>query len=196
LAVPQSYFAEAMVRLRTKYLAVALSTVPPPASPYAQKAAEEQKAAAGKAPLVREDELKPIENVSLLPLLVWWLDPRISSPIATSPHYKAKLSFVFRNTGAQPVHVRTPRWSGVGHQPPFGFGYQKEKTKGEADWDVDAKYALPVDVEPGWSFKLWIGLDPAIAQAALENRRDRLRLGTLTIPTKVGDRESNLEYQV
>jgi tetratricopeptide (TPR) repeat protein len=46
-----------MGRLRDKYLNVALASVLHPASPFAQRAAAEQKQAAGAAPAVHEEEL-------------------------------------------------------------------------------------------------------------------------------------------
>jgi tetratricopeptide (TPR) repeat protein len=57
LHIPPEYFLEAMGRLRERYLNVKLTAVLHPASPLAQKAATEQKAAADAAPLVREEAL-------------------------------------------------------------------------------------------------------------------------------------------
>jgi tetratricopeptide (TPR) repeat protein len=57
LSIPPGYFDEAMVRLRGKYLNVALTAVLHPASLPAQRAATEQKAAADAAPAVQEEEL-------------------------------------------------------------------------------------------------------------------------------------------
>jgi tetratricopeptide (TPR) repeat protein len=57
LRIPPDYFDEAMERLRSKYLNVPLTAVLHPASPSAQRAASEQKAAADAAPAVQEKEL-------------------------------------------------------------------------------------------------------------------------------------------
>ncbi len=57
LEVPQAYFDEAMERLRSRYLNVPLTSVLHPASAGAQRAATEQKAAAGLAPQVTNTEL-------------------------------------------------------------------------------------------------------------------------------------------
>jgi tetratricopeptide (TPR) repeat protein len=57
LKVPVDYFAEAMDRLRTRFLNVALDAVPHPASLLAAQAAKTQQAAAGTAPIVQEEEL-------------------------------------------------------------------------------------------------------------------------------------------
>jgi hypothetical protein len=57
LSVPPEYFPEAMEKLRSKYLNVPLASVLHPASPFAQRAAAEQKHAAGAAPAVHEGEL-------------------------------------------------------------------------------------------------------------------------------------------
>ena len=57
LSIPPEYFLEAMGRLREKFLNVPLAAVLHPASPSAQVAATEQKAAADSAPPVKEKEL-------------------------------------------------------------------------------------------------------------------------------------------
>ena len=57
LSIPPEYFLEAMARLRNKYLNVPLTAVLHPAFLSAQRAATEQKAAAGAAPTVKEEEL-------------------------------------------------------------------------------------------------------------------------------------------
>jgi len=57
LSIPPEYFLEAMGRLRDKYLNVPLTAVMHPAFLSAQRAATEQKAAAGAAPAVQEEEL-------------------------------------------------------------------------------------------------------------------------------------------
>jgi tetratricopeptide (TPR) repeat protein len=55
--IPPDYFDEAMQRLRSKHLNVALTAVLHPASLPAQRAATEQKAAAKAAPAVQEEAL-------------------------------------------------------------------------------------------------------------------------------------------
>jgi tetratricopeptide (TPR) repeat protein len=57
LSIPPEYFLEAMERLRGRYLNIPLASVSHPASPFAQRAAEEQKQAAGAAPPVHKEEL-------------------------------------------------------------------------------------------------------------------------------------------
>jgi tetratricopeptide (TPR) repeat protein len=57
LSVPVEYFVEAMDRLRTRYLDIALDAVSHPASVPAQEAAMAQQAAASTAPVVREEKL-------------------------------------------------------------------------------------------------------------------------------------------
>jgi len=61
LRVHTDYFDEAMVRLREKFLNVSLDAVPHPASLSAQRAANDQKAAALSAPDVQADELMATE---------------------------------------------------------------------------------------------------------------------------------------
>src|SRR5580693_5553162 len=57
LPIPPAFFFEAMERLRTKYLGIALDAVLHPASLFAQETATEQKAAAVAAPVVLNEEL-------------------------------------------------------------------------------------------------------------------------------------------
>jgi Flp pilus assembly protein TadD len=57
LDIPQSYFVEAMERLRTKYLNVPLTAVLHPVSAPAKRAATKQKVAADAAPIVQKEEL-------------------------------------------------------------------------------------------------------------------------------------------
>ena len=57
LSIPPAFFFEAMGRLRDRYLNVPLDAVSHPVSPAAREAATEQKAAAGMAPAVAEEEL-------------------------------------------------------------------------------------------------------------------------------------------
>ena len=57
LNVPAEYFDEAMDRLRTRYLNVALAATLHPSSTFAQTVATEQKAAALTAPKVLQDDL-------------------------------------------------------------------------------------------------------------------------------------------
>ncbi|MFZ1010747.1 MAG: tetratricopeptide repeat protein, partial [Candidatus Sulfotelmatobacter sp.] len=57
LRVPPEYFAEAMGRLRDKYLNIPLDAVLHPASVSAKRAAKEQQAVAADAPAVQEEEL-------------------------------------------------------------------------------------------------------------------------------------------
>jgi tetratricopeptide (TPR) repeat protein len=57
MSIPPDYFEEAMERLRSRFLNVPLTAVLHPASPSAQRAATEQKAAASAAPAVQEQEL-------------------------------------------------------------------------------------------------------------------------------------------
>jgi tetratricopeptide (TPR) repeat protein len=57
LNIPPDYFEAAMERLRSRYLNVPLAAVLHPPSLSAQRATTEQKAAAGAAPAVQEEEL-------------------------------------------------------------------------------------------------------------------------------------------
>jgi len=70
LRVPAEYFDAAMQRLREKYLSVALDAVLHAASPYAQRAAKDQQAAAGTA-LSRLKELTAKRGFSFGDLDEW-----------------------------------------------------------------------------------------------------------------------------
>jgi hypothetical protein len=58
LEVPAAFFAEAMDRLRERYLNVPLDAVLHPLSLFAQQSAKDQQAAAGRTPSVQEKELR------------------------------------------------------------------------------------------------------------------------------------------
>jgi TIR domain/Sel1 repeat len=60
LPVPAAYFAEAMDRLREKFLNVPLDGVLHPVSLFAQRAAKDQQAAAQTAPAIQEEELRAV----------------------------------------------------------------------------------------------------------------------------------------
>ncbi len=92
LPVPAAFFAAAMDSLRAKYLNVPLDAVLHPASPSAQRAATEQKAAATEAPEVSTDELlrtvhMPEETKSATP----------SSELARRRHIALSRFEAFRN---------------------------------------------------------------------------------------------------
>jgi hypothetical protein len=57
LSIPPECFEQAMERLRNRFLNVPLSAVLHPASPAAQQAVQQQKAAAEAAPAVQKEEL-------------------------------------------------------------------------------------------------------------------------------------------
>jgi hypothetical protein len=94
------------------------------------------------------------------------------------------------------IYVKEPIWSGVNVHMPLGFGYALEKAQGPADWDGNAQYKLPKSVDPGWAFRLWIGLDPAVPDPELRRRFDRVQVGVLTIPFSVAGRDFTEEFKI
>lgn len=63
LSVPSGYFAEAMERLRNKYLNTPLDAVLHPTSPLAQRVAQEQRAAAEAAVASKSEDVKVLVNL-------------------------------------------------------------------------------------------------------------------------------------
>jgi hypothetical protein len=139
------------------------------------------------------------------------LDPRVTSP-QQNVNYTAKLRLSFENKGNQVVRVLPPRWltAGInvsvqcGASPydgvpynagmlDFGHRYQLEEYAGS--WKLDKWKRLPngdhdevkeINVDPGWTFRIWIGLNPCVPQNFLEARRKTHQLGTLILPLIIG----------
>ncbi len=128
-----------------------------------------------------------------LALRVWWLQRHPENP--TPPYIKSKLWFVFRNEGAQVIVVQSPKWEGLLLEIEPDECIQLEMTPGAANWDTDHELSKAA-IEPGVSFRLWIGLHPLISAAELERKRERLQLGKLTIPAAIENTSHKLEYQV
>jgi hypothetical protein len=115
--------------------------------------------------------------------------------------YKAKLNVIFTNESDQTIEILRPRWlsdfDDVGVQSPLRHAYKLESSRG--DWKRDSwGVEIPsVRVDPGWSFTLWIGLDPSMNHEELERRRKTTRLGTLIVPVKtVGGEQTDIPYRV
>lgn len=147
------------------------------------------------------------------------LDERATSPTI---YYIAKLRLSLENKGTQVIHVLPPRWTmavgnvsvqcgaaiypSVPYKPvmlEFGYGYQIEQSIGswrQDKWKLrpDGKPDEPKDiyVEPGWTFRIWIGLNPMVPHDVLEKRRKTAQLGTLTLPMVIGDREADWQREI
>jgi hypothetical protein len=135
------------------------------------------------------------------------LDPRVTSP-QQDIYYTAKLRLSFENKGDQVVRVLPPRWlttgtnvsvqcgaspyPGVPYKPgmlEFSHFYQFEEYIGS--WKLDKWRRKPngdhdeqkeINVDPGWTFRIWIGLNPCVPHDVLEARRKTHQLGTLILP--------------
>jgi len=44
-------------------------------------------------------------------------------------------------------------------------------------------------VQPGWTFRIWIGLNPCVPQNILRDRLKVNQLGTLILPLTLGDQQ-------
>jgi hypothetical protein len=136
------------------------------------------------------------------------LDQRATS---VDVHYTAKIRVVVENTGDKPAQILPPFWTtgkdnvsvqvgaafypGVEYKPgmlDFGHRYQLEEYKG--GWKSGKWRKLPngIDderlelfVEPGWAFRIWIGLSPTVPHAVLERKLMTKSLGKLTLPVDI-----------
>lgn len=114
------------------------------------------------------------------------------APADTSWTHPSKLRLVFTNTTRHSLHVLAPEWlaeqiSDVPAQHPQAFcSLQVEGSRGwhANDWSAES---ARVQVGPGRTFRLWIGLDPSVSDTQLRLRAEQKRLGTLVLPYKTGD---------
>ena len=147
------------------------------------------------------------------------LDVRSTSPAI---NYPAKLRISLENKGHDVVHLLAPRWitavgnvsvqcgtpiyPNVPYKPnmqEFGYRYQLERSLGS--WKDDEWKSLAdgkddehqeLYIEPGWSFRIWIGLNPMVPHDVLEDRRRRSRLGTLVLPVVIGNQQSEWAREI
>lgn len=138
------------------------------------------------------------------------LDDRVLSP-QPKIQYTAKMRVSFENKSNDHVRVLAPRWltdveaisvqcgappfPGLPYSPgmlSFGYRYQLEEYKGS--WKLDRWKRKPngdhdeypeLRVDPGWTFRIWIGLNPCVPHNDLESRRKTSRLGTLILPLEI-----------
>ena len=76
----------------------------------------------------------------------------------------------------------------------FGYKYQMETKIGrwqnaQDQWRMDGDQQSEqdeLDIPPGWTFRIWIGMDPSVPHDEAERRRSRCQLGILTIPLLIG----------
>jgi len=75
----------------------------------------------------------------------------------------------------------------------FGYRYQLEEYVGS--WKLD-KWKMSgtkhdeheeITVEPNWTFRIWIGMNPCVPHDILEKRRKTHSLGTLILPLMIGN---------
>jgi len=140
----------------------------------------------------------PVEAQHILKLLSATLDPRATDP---GINYKAKLWCVFTNQSDKMVKVFSPKWltveGDVGLQSPAVFRYQLEHTLGswrQGRWDKQE--LKTVQVEPGQSFRMWIGLDTFKPHEYLEEKKRTVQLGTLIVPIRVDGHEYTWEERL
>lgn len=131
----------------------------------------------------------------IIKLQVTTLDPRSTDPKIT---YKAKLRLIFTNQSKQAIQVLEPRWTtgrwDVPVQHPFKVLYQTERSLGSwrrGEWN--SQEAEQAHINPGQSFRMYVGVSDAIPHNDLETRRNGRRLGTLAIPIKIGNQ--NYEWK-
>jgi hypothetical protein len=149
------------------------------------------------------------------------LDGRVTDPKAQIG-YTAKLRLSLENAGAQPVRILAPKWlTGAGNisvqcgaspfpnipyqegMMEFSYRYQMEKYKGSWKLNEWRRLAngkddevLEITVDPGQSFRIWIGLNPCVPHKTLEDLRKTHNLGTLILPAVIGNQECEWKSEI
>lgn len=78
----------------------------------------------------------------------------------------------------------------------FSYRYQFEEYDGSWKRDKWKKLSngkddeqIEVTVNPGQTFRVWIGLNPCVPHKVLEDRRKTYTLGMLILPVETGDKK-------
>jgi hypothetical protein len=134
----------------------------------------------------------------IVKLQVTTLDPRSTDP---KTNYKAKLRVIFTNKSEQAIQVLEPTWTtgrwDVPVQHPFIAPYQTERSLGSWRRNEWNSQELPqAHINPGQSFRIYVGLSDSVPHDDLEARRNSRRLGTLTVPIRVGDQNHKWEERI
>src|SRR5579863_1901771 len=134
------------------------------------------------------------------------LDPRITDP-TNKAVYTAKMRLVLENKTANSIQISHAKWTtgennvsvqcGASPYPgtpyssagvEFCCWYQREEYKGSWKKGLWKKKASGDDegpsifVEPGYSFRTWIGLNPCVPESVMKQRKNTRQLGTLILP--------------
>jgi hypothetical protein len=157
------------------------------------------------APAPISDQLNPFELHSVT------LDPRVTDPLRNI-HNTAKLRLYLTNKTEKSVQVFAPKWLMSSEEisvqcgfPPYtdvpykpgmmGFGYQYQRETYQGSWKDEKWKTNPagkddelktITIEPRYTFRIWIALNPCVPHSELEQRRKTRRLGTLILPVSVG----------
>jgi hypothetical protein len=134
----------------------------------------------------------------IIKLQVTTLDPRSTDPKTV---YKAKLRLTFTNQSKDVIEVGEPTWTtgrwDVPVQHPFKVLYQTERSLGSWRRNEWNSQELPqAHINPGQSFRMYVGLSDSVPHDDLESRRNGRRLGTLMIPAKIGNHTYKWEERV
>jgi hypothetical protein len=149
------------------------------------------------------------------------LDPRVNKREAKIG-YTAKLRLSLTSDSGQMITVRPLQWltkegnisvqcgvspfPGIPFEPgnaPFMYRYQLEESLGS--WKFDKWKRTPsgqhdeqneLNVLPGWTFRVWIGLNPCVPHNTLENLRKNRQLGTVIFPIVIGGNEFEWKLEV
>lgn len=160
-------------------------------------------------PIAVSERMRP-QQTTALEMHPTSLDSRVTDPSRNIFH-TAKLRLSFENKSSQTVHVLPLRWLTTGMNVSvqcgaspypgvpykvamleFGYRYQLEEYQGS--WKLDKwrrktngehDELKEINVEPGWTFRVWIGLNPCVPPDVLEGKRKTHQLGTLILPSVI-----------
>lgn len=144
------------------------------------------------------------------------LDQRVTDP-SRNIYNTAKLRLYLTNKTEKSVQVLAPKWLMSSEEisvqcglPPYpdvpykpgmmGFGYQYQLEAYQGSWK-DEKWKMnaagkddelrTITIAPGYTFRIWIALNPCVPHSELEQRRKTRRLGTLILPVSAGGETSD-----
>lgn len=115
--------------------------------------------------------------------------------------YKNKLRCILKNVSDSTISVHRVAWlttkDGAGTQTPFAAMFQRETSLGSWQNQQWNKQELEeIDVQPGWTFRVWIGLDSTASRDWLEKKKNTKQLGTLLLPISIANQSYKVEIPV
>jgi hypothetical protein len=148
------------------------------------------------------------------------LEQRITDP-KNQAVYTAKTRLILENKTANSIQISHAKWlTGelnvsvqCGASPyagePYKFAgaefccwYQREECKGSWKKGIWKKKANGDDegpsifIESGFSFRVWIGLNPCVPESTMQQKKNTRQLGTLILPVEINGQHHEVSIQI